>query len=193
MTVPTRGGRKRRRLVIVHRSRLEAHEVATKEGIAVTTPVRTLIDLADVLPVRAIARALDEASFLGLDLTGLAPRTGRRGAGRLRSVLTEHDAGSTWTRSRLEERMLELCRSAGLPRPLVNREVEGFEVDFHWLEYRLAVETDDWSSHGGRAAFERDRVRDAALVEAGWRVVRITRARLARDPEGVAAQLARLL
>jgi very-short-patch-repair endonuclease len=36
-------------------------------------------------------------------------------------------------------------------------------------------------------------VRDAARVENGWRVVRITGARLARDPRGVAAQLARLL
>jgi very-short-patch-repair endonuclease len=193
VTVPTPGGRKRRRLVIVHRSRLEAQDVATKEGIAVTTPVRTVVDLADVLPVRAIERAVDEASFLGLDVTGLAPRPGRRGAGRLRAVLTEHDAGSTWTRSKLEERMLALCRSAELPRPRVNREVEGFEVDFHWPEQQLVVEIDDWSSHRGRGAFERDRLRDAVLVEAGWRVVRITRARLARDPEGVTALLARLL
>lgn len=111
----------------------------------------------------------------------------------LRVVLTDHDAGSTWTRSQLEERMLALCRAAGLPPPFVNRDVEGFEVDFHWPAQKLVVEIDDWSSHRGRGAFERDRVRDATLVELGWRVVRITRARLARDPRGVAAQLARLL
>jgi very-short-patch-repair endonuclease len=89
--------------------------------------------------------------------------------------------------------MLALCRRAGLPKPVVNGEVEGFEVDFHWPDQRLAVETDAWSSHGGRGAFERDRVKDAQLVEAGWRVVRITRARLAREPREVAALLARLL
>jgi hypothetical protein len=42
-------------------------------------------------------------------------------------------------------------------------------------------------------SIERDRVKDAQLVESGWRVVRITRARLAREPRDVAAQLARLL
>ena len=89
--------------------------------------------------------------------------------------------------------MLALCRTACLPRPRVNRDVEGFEVDFHWPAERLVIETDDWSSHGSRESFERDRRRDAALVERGWRVVRITRARLARDPDGVAAQLRALL
>jgi very-short-patch-repair endonuclease len=89
--------------------------------------------------------------------------------------------------------MLALCRRAGLPNPVVNGEVERWEVDFHWPGERLVVETDGWSAHRGRGAFERDRVKDAQLVEAGWRVVRITRARLARGPRDVAAQLARLL
>ena len=123
-----------------------------------------------MLTQRQLERSIDEAEFLGLDLSGLLPRRGRRGSASLRAILEGHEAGSTWTRSQLEERMLA-----------------------HWPEPRLIVEIDDWSSHGGRGAFERDRVRDAVLVEAGWRVVRITRARLARDPEGVATQLARLL
>ena len=193
VTVPTLGGRARRRLVVVHRSIVHPDEIAVKDGIRVTAPARTLLDLSGVLTRRQLERTLDEAAFLGLDLSDLAPRQGKRGAALLRAVLTDHNAGSTWTRSKLEERMLSLCRATGLPWPLVNRVVEGFEVDFHWPEQRLVVEIDDWSSHGGRGAFERDRVRDAALVEAGWRVVRITRARLARDPEGVAAQLVRLL
>ncbi len=193
VTVPTAGGRARRRLVVVHRSIVHPSEIAMREAIRVTSPARTVLDLAGALTRRQLERTLDQAAFLGLDLADLAPRKGKRGAALLRTVLTQHDAGSTWTRSRIEERMLALCRAAGLPRPLVNREVEGFEVDFHWSEQRLVVETDDWSSHGGRGAFERDRQRDALLVEAGWRVVRITRARLARDPNGVAAQLARLL
>ncbi len=193
VTVPPSGGRCRRRLVVIHRSPLEPYEMTIREAITVTTPARTLLDLAGVLTQRQLERSIDEAEFLGLDLSGLLPRRGRRGSASLRTILEGHDAGSTWTRSQLEERMLALCRASDLPRPHVNREVRGLEVDFHWPEQRLIVEIDDWSSHGGRGAFERDRVRDAVLVEAGWRVVRITRARLARDPEGVAAQLARLL
>jgi very-short-patch-repair endonuclease len=193
VTVPTSGGRSRHRLVVVHRCALAPNEITVKDAVRVTTPARTVLDLAAVSTRRQLERTIDQAEFLGLDLSGLKPRKGRRGAALLRAVLEEHEAGSTWTRSKLEERMLKLCRSTGLPRPMVNREVEGFEVDFQWPECRLAIETDDWSSHGGRGAFERDRLRDAALVEAGWRVVRVTRARLARDPNGVATQLARLL
>ena len=193
VTVPRSAGRRRRRLIVIHRSPLEPDDVTVREAIVVTTPARTLLDLAGVLTQRQLERTIDEAEFLGLDLSGLLPRRGRRGGALLRTVLTQHDAGSTWTRSQLEERMLALCRRAGLPRPHVNQEVQGLEVDFHWPEQRLIVEIDDWSSHRGRGAFERDRVRDAVLVEAGWRVVRMTRARLARDPTGVAAQLGRLL
>jgi very-short-patch-repair endonuclease/predicted transcriptional regulator of viral defense system len=193
VTVPPSGGRSRRRLLIVHRSPLEPEEVVVKEAIPVTSPARTLVDLAGVLTRRQLERTIDEAEFLGLHVDAPLTRRGSRGVALLRAVLEEHNAGSTWTRSELEERMLALCRRAGLPAPLVNQVVAGWEVDFLWPDQRLAVETDGWSSHRGRGAFERDRLRDAALVEAGWRVVRITRARLARDPQGVAAQLARLL
>jgi hypothetical protein len=193
VTVPTRGGRSRRGVLITHRSTLEPEEVTVKDGIPVTSAARTVLDLADVLRRRPLQRVLDEAFYLGLDLEGLTPRRGRRGFGLLTAVLAEHEAGTTWTRSALEERMLTLCRRRGLPPPVVNGEVGRLEVDFHWPGERLIVETDAWSSHGSRGAFERDRVKDAQLVEAGWRVVRITRARLAREPRAVAALLARLL
>jgi very-short-patch-repair endonuclease len=75
----------------------------------------------------------------------------------------------------------------------VNQIVEGYEVDFVWMDARLIVEADSWSAHRSRTAFERDRLRDAALETAGWRVIRITWRRLMREPEAVAAQLARLL
>jgi very-short-patch-repair endonuclease len=193
LTVPSSGGRKRRGAVIVHRSPLPADEVTVKDAIPVTTPARTLIDLADVLPRRHFERALDEAHYLRLDLTDLRPRHGRRGCGVLARVLAEHDRGSTRTRSELEERMLALCRRGGLPAPQVNAKVEGYAVDFAWRDAGLVVETDGWAAHGTRRAFERDRLRDADLTAAGWRVVRITRRRLERDAEAVAGQLERLL
>ena len=193
VTVPTAGGRGRRRLIVVHRALLDEAEVTERDGIPVTTLLRTALDLADVVSQRRLERALDEAAFLGFDLSELRPRRGRRGFGKLSRVLAGHDAGSTWTRSELEEQMLALCRRAGVPAPTVNSEVEGFEADFHWPSQRLVVETDGWSSHRTRSAFERDRIRDARLVEAGWRVVRITRRRLATDPGTVSEQLTRLL
>jgi putative AbiEi antitoxin of type IV toxin-antitoxin system/uncharacterized protein DUF559/transcriptional regulator with AbiEi antitoxin domain of type IV toxin-antitoxin system len=193
VTVPGTGGRRRRGAVIVHRSPLPAADATVHEGIPVTTPARTVVDLADVLAQRALERLMDEAAYLRLDLDGVRPVPGRRGAGLLRRVLARHEAGSTWTRSDLEEAMLALCGRFGLPVPEVNARVEGHEVDFTWRAQRLVVETDGWDAHGTRSAFEADRIRDAELTSADWRVIRITKRRLARQPDQVAAQLARLV
>ena len=124
---------------------------------------------------------------------GLRPRHGRRGTGLLAEVLAQHRPGTTLTRSQLEERFLGLCREHELPLAQVNRRLLGYEVDFLWRPQRLVVETDGRAAHGTRAAFERDRVRDADLTAAGWRVVRITHRRLTADPDAVAALLRLLL
>jgi very-short-patch-repair endonuclease len=193
VTVPTSGGRSRRGAVIVHRSPLRAHEVTRKDGIPVTTPARTVLDLAAVVSRRELERAMDEVAYRRLDLGGVEPRRGRRGGAAISRVLAEHRAGATPTRSALEERVLALCRRAGLPAPEVNAKVEGFTVDFTWRAQQLILETDGWQAHGTRAAFERDRRRDADLTIAGWRVLRVTWARVTREPHAVAGQLSSLL
>ena len=58
---------------------------------------------------------------------------------------------------------------------------------------KLIVETDGRAAHTTRRACERDRIRDAGLTLAGYRVVRITDARLKGEPGTVAAQLGKLL
>jgi very-short-patch-repair endonuclease len=193
VTVPTRGGRKRRRLVVVHRSALRPTEVTVQDGIPVTSPSRTVIDLADYGKRRPVERAIDEAAYLRLDTSGVRPRQGRRGSGVVKDVVGRHDAGSTLTRSQLEERFLGLCRKHGLPQPEVNADVTGYEADFVWRAGRLVVETDGHAAHGTRAAFEQDRIRDADLTAAGWRVIRVTYRRLLTQPNAVADQLAKLL
>jgi very-short-patch-repair endonuclease len=192
VTVPRSGQRRRRGAVIIHRAALPDSDVTTKHGIPVTTPARTLVDLADVLPRRRLERALDEAAYLRLDVTDLQPRPGRRGSGTLAEALRRHDAGNTRTRSDLEERMLSLLRNR-LPAPEVNSGIEGYTVDFVWREQGLIVETDGWAAHGTRSAFERDRRRDADLLAEGWRVLRISYERLEREPEWVAERIAEAL
>ena len=157
------------------------------------TPARTILDLADLGNRREVERARDEAHFLRLDLSGLRAIQGRRGAGLLRSVLSDHRPGSTRTKTEIEELVFLLCRSYDIEQPDVNVVIETHEVDFSWQGQRLIVETDGWQSHGTRRAFERDRLRDAELTAAGWRVVRITWRRIEDEPEAVAAQLKRLL
>jgi predicted transcriptional regulator of viral defense system len=162
VTVPG-GARKVGRVVIVHRSPLADQDVATRRGVPITSPTRTLLDLAAVVSRRELERALDEAAYLRLDVRGLRSRRGRRGGALLTRVLAEHRAGTTLTRSEMEERMLALCRRCRLPSPLVNTRIEG------------------------------DRRRDASLTVVGWRVMRITWKRLLDEPQTVAAQLKRLL
>jgi very-short-patch-repair endonuclease len=180
---------RRRAGLVVHRAPLEEAEIRKRAGIPVTTPARTLVDLADVAPRRTLERAMDEAEYLRLDCTGLAPRHGRRGTGVLSSVLAVHAAGSTRTRSEMEEMFLAMCDQHQLPRPEVNVHIEGYECDFVWRQQRLIVETDGGAAHGARRAKRRDPVRDGDLMIAGWRVWRLTYEQLLRAPETVAEQL----
>lgn len=62
-----------------------------------------------------------------------------------------------------------------------------------WREQRLAVEVDGWAAHSTRRAFELDRIRDADVQIAGYRILRVTWHRLTRRPEAVTAQIAAAL
>jgi hypothetical protein len=179
--------------VVVHRAPLEGERLR-RYGIVVTTPARTIVDLADVVSRRrTLERAVDEAQYLGLDWRPAAPRQGRKGSGLLSSVLADHEPGSTRTRSELEEIFLVLCDSRGFPRPEVNVGIEGYECDFVWREQRVIVETDGEAAHSTNRARQRDPVKDADLQIAGWRLLRSSSLRLFREPGAVADQLARLL
>jgi hypothetical protein len=181
VTVSHTSGVRSTAAIVVHRSR---RPVATtvREGIPVTTPGQTRADLATALPRRALERAAEmaEALRLHVDVPDDHP-----GAKRLAEA-TAHDL-STTTRSPLEDAFLELCDDHGVPRPLVNAVVEGHEVDFCWPETRLIVDTDGYQHHGMRAAFERDRARDARLTARGWRVLRFTDAHVRRETRATAA------
>ena len=181
--------------LIVHTRPLSADEIVVRDGLRVTTPLRTLLDLAAVEPLEALERAIAEAHVLGLITPGAlahALETGprRRGAARLRAALGSD--GAAPTHSELERRMLRLIVYAGLPRPDVNTSIAGHRADFVWPEHRLIVEVDGWAAHGHRLAFERDRARDVAHQAAGWTVLRFTWRQLTERPIWVAAQLARL-
>jgi very-short-patch-repair endonuclease len=102
-------------------------------------------------------------------------------------------AGSTLTRSHLEELFLQLCRGCGLPAPAVNQRVARYEVDFVWPAEHVIVELDGFAAHGTRAAFERDRARDVELRLAGYTVLRFTYRQVTERPSWVAAQVERAL
>jgi very-short-patch-repair endonuclease len=169
----------------------------TVANIPVTSVARTLLDLAEVVDGRQLEKAFEEADRLGLlemrAVESLCARSpGRRGLKPLRRLIEEARAPETG-RSPLEDRVLALCRSHGLPAPQTNVAVLGYEVDALWPDRKVVVEADGWSFHRHRAAFERDRARDARLQVAGYNVIRLTHRRLESEPEAVAAELRRLL
>ena len=184
--------RRRVRGIVVHEAPLQGERVR-RAGIVVTTPARTLVDLADVVSRRTLERAFDEAEYLKLDHSGARSRHGRSGSGLLTSVLAVHTPGTTRTRSELEELFLALCEEHALPRPEVNAGIEGYECDFVWWDARLVVETDGAAAHGTTRARERDPIRDAELQLAGWVVIRVTWVRLLNRREEVADQVRRAL
>jgi very-short-patch-repair endonuclease len=195
VSVPRASGRAKRAHLRIHRtSALKSDEVTTHHGIPVTTPARTLLDLASSLPRRAVERALDQAEILELfDLRQLTSvidaHRGERGAGALAAALGDHHAGTTVTRSALEEAFLALCAAHALQRPQTNVRVCGLEVDFLFPAQRLVVEADSWRFHQTRRAFERDRQRDAILARAGYRTLRFTHRQMAQRPSEVAATI----
>ena len=182
------------------RDGIRAHTVATlhpsdgtqRLGIPVTSPARTLLDLASQATQRELARAVDEARVLRLVTdASLAEQLGRyprhRGTRPLRAATTPEPR---LTRSEAERRLLELIRAAGLPEPQTNVALAGHEVDFLWPAHGLVVEVDGYAFHSKRSSFERDRRRDAALTLAGYRVIRVTWRQITEERELVVATLA---
>jgi len=183
----------------VHVVEMQPDEITVRDGIPVTTPARTLLDLAAAVPPQHLKAAFEEAEVRRLtsptSLDALVARyPGRRGTTTIKRVLKKnHDRGQSIPTSILERRFLALLDAHGLPRPELNHLSDNGELDATWHEQRLVVECDSFATHGTREAFERDRAKDRALQAAGWRVVRVTWRQLIDDADVVGKQLAALL
>jgi very-short-patch-repair endonuclease len=176
VTVPGRGGRRKRPGIAVHRSTtLEPSCCTCERQIPVTTPARTIDDLHRLLRADRFDAVLRRAELLRLD------------AGRQEGF--EPDP----TGSELEHRFLCLCRRHQIPKPETNAQLGRFLVDFLWRDERLVVETDGYRFHRTRSAFESDRARDVDLKLLGYDVVRFTHRQVAHEPRRVARTLRALL
>lgn len=186
----------------VRRASLAEDETTTVDGIRVTSPARTQLDLAAISTRRQMERILNEAEVLGLTdrlslpmLLERYPR--RRGSALLRELLADDETLRGVTREELEKRFDVFVEERGLPRPRLNADIavggRFFRADCLWPERRLIVELDGRASHGTRRAFEKDRERDRLLLADGWRVVRVTWFQLRDEPAVLAADLRRIL
>jgi hypothetical protein len=165
---------RRRPGICIHTSiTLTPRDVRQQLGIRVTSPARTLLDMAPDVTDRALARAAREArlsNYLNLsDLNELLYRQPTHpGAKRLKHLVATDAAR---TRSDFEVLFLEFVRRFNLPLPLVNTKVAGYEVDILYPTEKVVIELDSYEFHRDRRSFVRDREKGAALAAEGFLTV----------------------
>jgi very-short-patch-repair endonuclease len=190
--------RRRRPGIRVHRSgRLDA---VGYRGFRVTSPMRTMLDLASTEREDMLARFLDLAHrrrLIDLERFGVYLAEpfalSRPGSGVLRGMVAARDP-STSIESDAETLLFEALRAARVPLPVtqfwVTTRRRRCRIDFAYPEARVAIEVDSWQDHGTRDAFESDRAKQNELVELGWKVVRFTWLQLTTQPVDVAITVA---
>ena len=184
--------------VIVHQSTdLTEDEVLVINGMPVTDPPRTIIDLAAILPRRVLAAVLDQAVRMKLttyqavsDRLESTARRGKPGVVKLRRILHVRLIRKFVSESVLETKFIELIRRAGLPiptmqfRPAWLRKVKG-RVDFAYIKLKIIIEVDGMRFHGMPEPFQQDRNRDNVAQLAGWIVLRFTWEDITKRPDYV--------
>ncbi len=187
VTVPRNGGRKIDG-IRVHRRRLDPRDVWTRDGIRVTSPARTLLDLAATMGPKALRRTVRQAQAerhvnVRALLEILQRHPGHRGAACLRAVIAD---GPAPTRSDLEDLVLDVIDAGGIKRPELNTwlTLDGRNIspDMLWRDQRLAIECDSRRWHSDPLTLRDDADKQAILEAHGYRVVRITWRQAAGHP-----------
>ncbi|MBA2513407.1 MAG: type IV toxin-antitoxin system AbiEi family antitoxin domain-containing protein, partial [Solirubrobacterales bacterium] len=180
VTVRSLGTRTHPRVHVHRTAHLGVGDIARHQGVPVTSPARTLLDLASLLGPRPLRRAVRQAQALRLvslgQIAAALNRPGpRRGRARLARIVA---TGPAPTRSELEDVVLDLLLRGGIEHPAVNvpLTVAGRRVipDFRWPRERIVVEADGAAWHDHRLAREDDAERQALLEAHGERVLRVT-------------------
>ncbi len=176
------------------RPRLSEREVTERHAIPVTTPARTLIDLATELTPNRLERMVNEADKHDVIdpeslRAALDDYAGERGVRPLRAMLDRLTFRLSDTE--LEVLFRPIAANAGLPTPHTKEIVNGFEVDFYWPGLRLVVETDGWRYHRTPSAQSRDALRDQTHTAAGFTSLRFSHYQVKHEPRHVRDVLCR--
>jgi hypothetical protein len=167
----------------------------TWKGIPVTTPARTLVDLAASFSADELARAMHQADVLHRTTPddvedALSRKPNAKGAAQLREVIWG-DQGRIL--SKLERAFVRLLKQNDLPLPITNRPENAVFVDCRWPEHRLTVELDSYRYHRSRYAWERDRLRERQAYQRGDQYRRYTWGDVVEHPEPTVLELRAVL
>ncbi len=175
----------------VHESRaFDPADATVVDGIPVTTPERTLLDLGAVCHESIVEMALDAAEKR--ELVTLASvratlarlgRSGRNGVGTLRRLLDARTPDRKPPESEMETVLLQVIRRNGLPEPVTQYEIRRAgrfvaRVDAAYPQWHIAIEYDSYKHHTGRRAIDHDNDRRNNVIAAGWLPVVATAADL---------------
>ncbi|MEA5454992.1 hypothetical protein SPF06_09700 [Sinomonas sp. JGH33] len=192
--------------IVVHRAKLSADEVTAVEGMWVTTPARTWLDLAEMLPVDDIVVMGDACVRVPyLELEGRSEPYAT--IEELRSVVDRHKGKRGIRKARLalelirigadsppETRLRLACMEAELPEPQLNLQIatpdgrRGPKPDIAFVEFRVGVEYEG-EHHGSQDQVVRDITRSELYAEAGWLEVRISKRHMANDAKSAVAKV----
>lgn len=192
--------------VIVHRMKLFSDEVTTVDGIPVTTPERTWLDMAEMLSVDELVamgdscvrvpRAALEDRDMPLcslaDLQRMIDRhKGKRGLRRAKEAIKLIRVGSDSP----QETLLRLAVvRAGLPEPELNVPIIGddglrhHEPDLSYRKYRIGIEYEG-EKHGDEGQIVRDITRSEKYEALGWTEVRISKRHMLNDAKPAVAKV----
>jgi predicted transcriptional regulator of viral defense system/very-short-patch-repair endonuclease len=172
--------------LVVHESRrIDSRDIDLIDGIPVTTPERTLLDLASLYRranyLEFVIQAARRKRLLTYESTkemfDRHARRGLKGVAALREALERWNPDSRPTESEMETLLLQALRKGGLPEPVVQHDVvdtTGLFVarcDAAYPALRIAIEYDSKQEHSDEFQVARDARRRNRLYAAGYAVI----------------------
>jgi hypothetical protein len=184
--------------LIVHRLRtLAADDVVQRDGYAVTSVARTILDMAPGQTPKTVAKWIHEAGVQGVldyrDLVACCARSrGQRGREVMEAALLFHVED---TASGLEDAWLEISEVSGAPHPVCRawlwsgEKLE--EVDFWYPTLNQIIEVDGDRYHRSPWRRRQDREKDQRFRAVGHNVWRIPELDIRFNAASLAAQFRR--
>jgi predicted transcriptional regulator of viral defense system len=196
LTCPPQRGRNARAGIRLHTATLPAEHITRCGRLPVTTPARTVVDLARTLSFRAGLVSADSALHRKLvtkpELTAVLAASARwRGARRAAAVIDFADGRAE---SPLESLARIAFKDCGLPPPELQVWLGGTDepvgrVDFYWRKYRTIAEVDGAIKYADPDRARAQLRRDSLLRDDGFEVVHFTWQQITQTPEQVALSI----
>lgn len=188
--------------VTLHRTRRPTQGTVI-DSIPVTSPGRTILDLAAILPAPTLEKVVSSAVRQGHLTLATVDETirihggrGVTGTKKLRRVLQLVDGDLAGSTSEVD--LNQLIREAPVPSPVLQLRVvrpDGISAypDFSWPDRMKIVEADGLGAHWTEDQLQWDLVRQNQLMQLGWEIRRFSARHIRRDPQGVLDEIVRFI